>query len=483
MNIRFPRWILGLIAIGLLILVPYAYQHPMMKPSQDAAANIPIKSAHVDHRDIVKGDFKTGQDVTRACLVCHKDAAAELMKTSHWTWHSKAFEVPWRKGPVTIGKINQLNNFCIGSQGNENKCNSCHIGYGWEAGKAAQQVNPENVDCLVCHADPASYGKGLFGNPSPKVNLLAAAKSVRATTRDNCGKCHFDGGGGNGVKHGDLDESLYFPARALDVHMGGKQHMKCSDCHVTRKHQILGRMLADNYTIDPAEQVSCEQCHKGTIHKDERISTHVKTVACQTCHIPAVAREEPTKVYWDWSTAGQNGRKEDHYTYLKIKGDFSYDSNITPTYLWFNGNNEYRYLLGDQINREGPTYINRPAGSIKDPKARIFPFKVHIAKQPYDKVNGYLLQPVTSGKDGFWTNFDWNQAFELAVPITGLAYSGQYGFTETYMYFPSTHMVQSPDAALQCDDCHSSTGKPGRLDWTALGYPGDPVKWGGRKLP
>jgi hypothetical protein len=94
-----------------------------------------------------------------------------------------------------------------------------------------------------------------------------------------------------------------------------------------------------------------------------------------------------------------------------------------------------------------------------------------------------LLQPVTSGKNGYWTNFDWNQAFELAVPITGLAYSGQYGFTETYMYWASTHMVQSADAALQCDACHSATGKPGRLDWTALGYPGDPIKWGGRKLP
>ncbi|MDD4880754.1 MAG: tetrathionate reductase family octaheme c-type cytochrome [Gallionellaceae bacterium] len=483
MNIRFPRWILGLFAIGLLIIVPYVYQHPLFKPSRDAATNIPAKSAHVDHHDIVKGDFKTGQDVTRACLVCHKDAAAELMKTSHWTWESKPFEVPWRKGPVTIGKINQINNFCIGAQGNENKCNTCHAGYGWEAGKAAQQANPENVDCLACHADANVYSKGLFGNPAKSVNLLAAARSVRATTRENCGKCHFDGGGGNGVKHGDLDESQYFPSRALDVHMGGKHHLQCSDCHVTRKHQVLGRALADNYTIDPAEQVSCEQCHQDSIHKDERIAAHLKSVACQTCHIPAIAREEPTKTTWDWSKAGQDGRKEDHYTYLKIKGEFSYSANFAPTYLWFNGNNEYRYILGDPISRNGPTYINKPAGSIKDPKARIFPFKVHIAKQPYDKVNGYLLQPVTSGKDGYWTHFNWDQAFKLAEPITGLAYSGQYGFTETYMYWESTHMVQAADKALQCDDCHSATGKPGRLDWKALGYAGDPVKWGGRKLP
>ena len=483
MKAKLPHWVLGLIVIGLLILVPFLYQLPAKGPARHPATGIPVKGVHVDHHDIVKGSFKTGQDVTRACLACHKTAAADMMKTSHWTWESKAFKVPWREGTVTIGKINQINNFCIGSQGNENKCMACHAGYGWEAGKVAQQANPENVDCLACHADPSSYGKGLWGNPAASVDLLAAARSVRATTRENCGKCHFDGGGGNGVKHGDLDDSLYFPNRKLDVHMGGKHHMQCSDCHVANKHQILGRIIADNYTVEPAEQVSCEQCHNGKIHKDERIATHLKAVACQTCHVPAIAVEEPTKVSWDWSQAGQKGREDDHYSYLKIKGEFSYDSNFAPTYLWFNGNNEYRYLLGDKISREGPTYINKPAGNINDAKAKIFPFKLHVAKQPYDTVNRHLLQPVTSGKNGYWTNFDWDQAFKLAEPITKLAYSGQYGFTETRMYWASTHMVQSADAALKCDACHSATGKPGRLDWKALGYPGDPIQWGGRKLP
>jgi hypothetical protein len=93
-------------------------------------------------------------------------------------------------------------------------------------------------------------------------------------------------------------------------------------------------------------------------------------------------------------------------------------------------------------------------------------------------VNSYLLQPITSGENGFWTNFDWNNAFEIAAPVTGLDYSGQYGFTETYMYWPTTHMVQPAENALQCETCH---GENGRLDWEALGYPGDPVEWGGRE--
>ncbi len=480
MKFRIPPWTLGLIGILLLIIVPVLYFLPRAQKASRPADYLPVKAVHVDHSDIVKGEFQTGQDVTRACLECHADAATQVMATTHWTWESKEFDVPWRDEPVTIGKANQINNFCISAQGNENRCMTCHAGYGWEAGKETQQANPENVDCLACHADMGYYIKGEYGNPAEGVDLLAAARSVRAPTRDNCGTCHFDGGGGNGVKHGDLDESLYFPSEALDIHMGGEYDMACTDCHWTKDHQILGRLLTDNYTIPRSEQVSCEQCHVNQQHGDERIDTHLAAIACQTCHIPALALEDPTKTFWDWSQAAQEGREDDHYTYLKIKGEFVYDKNFAPTYLWYNGNNEYRYLLGDPVNADGITYINKPAGSITDQTAKIYPFKLHIAKQPYDTVFNYLLAPITAGEDGFWTTFDWNSGFQLAEERMGLPFSGRYGFTETYMYWPTTHMVQSADRALQCDACHSDNG---RLDWEALGYPGDPIKWGGRKQP
>jgi octaheme c-type cytochrome (tetrathionate reductase family) len=478
MKNRFPFWIIGLVAILVVIAVPVLYFLPSARETGDPAAYIPQKAVHVDHQDIVQGEFKSGQEVTRACLECHEVAAAQVMKTTHWTWESKPFEVPWREQEVTIGKINQINNFCIGTQGNENRCMTCHAGYGWGEGRAAQQADPANVDCLACHADMGIYGKGPYGDPAEGIDLLAAARSVSTPTRENCGKCHFDGGGGNGVKHGDLDESLYFPDESLDIHMGGENDMQCVDCHWTEDHQILGRMLSDNYTIDPQEQVSCEQCHVNQQHEDDRLNTHLAAVACQTCHIPALALEDPTKVFWDWSQAGQEGREDDHFTYLKIKGEFVYEKNFAPAYLWFNGNNEYRYLLGDPIAPDGPTYINKPAGDIGDAAARIFPFKLHIAKQPYDVKNRYLLQPITAGEDGFWTTFDWNRAFELAEERMGLPYSGEYGFAETYMYWPTTHMVQPADQALKCDACHADDG---RMDWEALGYPGDPIEWGGRK--
>jgi octaheme c-type cytochrome (tetrathionate reductase family) len=469
-------WIVGLIATLAAIVIPLLlFWPPAVAAVDDPWANVPIHKTHTSHIDILKGPFETPQEVTRTCLECHPDAADQVMATTHWTWESQPVEVPWREEPVTIGKINQINNFCIGTQGNQKTCMTCHIGYGWEEDAAYDFSEAANVDCLACHAETSEYAKANYGDPAEGIDLLAAARSVRMPTRDNCGKCHFDGGGGNGVKHGDLDESLYFPSENIDVHMGRGDFL-CTDCHWSEDHNILGKLLADNYTIDPQAQVSCTNCHNATPHEDERINTHLVSVACQTCHIPAVALKNPTKTYWDWSTAGQD-RPEDHFTYLKIKGTFVYEEDFQPSYEWFNGNLSYRYLLGDLIDPTQPTFINKPAGDIDDPTAKIFPFKIHVANQPYDVVNNYLLQPITSGENGYWTNFDWDNSFRLAEQITGLAYSGEYGFTETRMYWATTHMVQPKEDALQCTACHSEEG---RLDWQALGYPGDPMEWGGR---
>jgi octaheme c-type cytochrome (tetrathionate reductase family) len=474
-----PFWILGAIGILLVIIVPIVYFWPRPAGNTDDPwAYMPERAVHTSHADIVQGPFETPQDVTRACLECHAEAAVQVMHTTHWTWESQPFDVPWRDESVTIGKANQINNFCISSQGNQKQCMSCHAGYGWEEGQEYDFTAQENVDCLICHADMSLYGKSDYGNPAEGVDLLAAARSVRAPTRDNCGSCHFNGGGGNNVKHGDLSETLYFPDQEVDVHMGANDFL-CTDCHWTEDHQVLGRLVVDNYQVNPEEQVSCTNCHVEDTHDDERLNAHVQSVACQTCHVPTIALDEPTKTYWDWSTAGQD-IPENHYTYLKIKGTFIYEQNIMPIYLWFNGNLEYRYLLGDTIDPTQTTVMDIPAGDINDPTAKIFPFKLHVANQPYDAVYNYLLAPITAGDGGYWSVFDWDQAFRLSEESTGLAYSGQYGFAETYMYWPSTHMVQSADKALQCDDCH---GENGRMDWEALGYPGDPIEWGGRFQP
>ena len=64
-------------------------------------------------------------------------------------------------------------------------------------------------------------------------------------------------------------------------------------------------------------------------------------------------------------------------------------------------------------------------GDISDPKAKIWPFKIHRANQIYDPVNNYLLQPKTVGEGGYWTAFDWDLAARLGSEAVGLDYSGE----------------------------------------------------------
>ncbi len=466
-------WVAGIILTGLIIIVPVVlFVTDDEQQASDPWDNVPEERQHVDHSSLLQGPFETGSDVTLACLECHEDAAHDVMATSHWTWLSEPIEVEGRDELVSVGKANSLNNFCIGIQGNWQGCTRCHAGYGWDSADF-DFTNEENVDCLVCHDQSGLYVKASAGLPAEGVDLELVAQSVGSPTRENCGGCHFNGGGGDGVKHGDLDETLYFPSESLDVHMG-KLDFECIDCHRTSDHSIAGRSIS--VSLDDANQVQCTDCHSTDLHEDDRITAHVDTVACQTCHIPTTAREEPTKVTWDWSQAGRDDIEEDHYVYLKIKGAFVYEDNIVPEYTWYNGV-ATRYINGDPIDPTQVTNINTPQGSIDDPDSRIWPFKIHRAIQPYDPVYNILLQPKTVGEGGYWTDFDWDQAFELGSEAAGLPYSGEYDWTRTDMYWPQTHMVAPSSDALQCSDCH---GEGSRMDWQALGYPGDPMNWGGR---
>jgi octaheme c-type cytochrome (tetrathionate reductase family) len=427
---------------------------------------------HFDHASVITGPFATPQDVTRTCLGCHPGASA-VMKTPHFTWLGNEVEVPGHPGKVRIGKKNLINNFCISTIGNEKACTKCHAGYGW-ADANYDFSRPENVDCLVCHEHGSGYVKGAAGMPEKGVDLVAAARSVGTPGRENCLTCHAYGGGGQAVKHGDLDSSLEHPPSYQDVHMG-KHGFLCVDCHGGKDHQLRGR--AFSVSVEDSNGASCTDCHQGRLHDDARIEGHLKSVACQTCHIPTFAPSIPTKATWDWSKAGDSSRKEDQHHYLKIKGEFAYQQDAIPEYRWFDMTVN-RTLMGDPIDPAQVTAINLPRGDIGEPAARIWPFKIHRAVQPYDVVNRYLFPPVTGGAGGYWTTFDWDSAFRLGEKASGLPYSGKYGFASTEMYWPLSHMVTPKEKALGCTDCHGSNG---RLDWKALGYPGDPIQTGGRK--
>ena len=422
----------------------------------------------VDHSEfpILDQDFTDPTDLTKACLNCHVDAADQVMHTTHWTWEF----VNETTGQV-LGKKNLVNNFCVATTSNEPRCTSCHVGYGW-ADDTFDFEAAENVDCVVCHDTTGTYKKIPTGAGAPveDVDLSAVAQSVGKTSRQTCGACHFYGGGGDEVKHGDLDSSLVSPDHGLDVHMDAEGlDFSCTTCHVADDHNIPG----SRYSMDPAEWMGCEECHSSDPHDLDVLNTHAEKVACQTCHIPEFARGGlATKMTWDWSTAGQfadDGSKIATEEYNTLKGNFTWGENVVPEYVWFNGTVEYT-LLEDTIDPSQAVNINEFLGSKDDSNARIWPVKRFVGNQPYDTINNTLVIPHLFGKDdaAYWKSFDWNASIIAGMEAAGADYSGEYDFVETVMYWPITHMVAPVEDTVRCQECH--TDENSRLDFAALGY-------------
>ena len=444
------------------------------KATDDPWAQVPIPAAHTDHASLIQGPFADAFAVTRRCLECHPDAAREMQETSHWTWISDQVEVAGREKPLPIGKRNMINNFCISVEGNWPRCTSCHAGYGWQD-DSFDFTSEEAVDCLVCHDQSGGYVKAPAGAgmPAPGVDLVQVAKSVGRPTRTNCGACHFSGGGGDAVKHGDMDATMKFPSPRIDVHMG-KHGFECVDCHRTENHQIGGKLPGMSSAIDLC--IWCIDCHSEQPHADERINTHLPEVSCQACHIPYYAIEAETKMSWDWSTAGLENAPDER-RYSKNKGSFEFARQVVPVYQWCNGTVD-RYLPGQTFDPDKELHLSCPRGDVTAADAQIWPFKVHKGRQVYDVQYKYLLKPKLYGPGGYWEDFDWDLALRLGAESSGLPYSGEYAFADTAMCWPITHMVQPKERALQCTDCH---GHADRLDWQALGYSGDPADRGTRE--
>ena len=452
-----------IIAIGKFAGRDYEQTNLMTLKEKYAKKHVPS----VDHSQfsILKGKFTSPQQVTEACISCHNKRQTEIMHSNHWNWERG--EYIEGRGITYIGKKNGLNNFCIGVQGNEESCAKCHIGYGL-AKDGSVVTDAKNIDCLVCHDNTETYAKApeKGGAPDPKLDLNNIAQHVGRPNRSDCGVCHFYGGGGNNVKHGDLEMSMFDPTSDVDVHMGTDgPNLVCVDCHKTENHNIAGKM----YSLSSMNhnRVYCEDCHGETPHDDSILNEHTLKVACQTCHIPVYAKVNSTKTHWDWSTAGKlkNGEpyaEEDslgNHTYLSIKGSFEWGRNLKPEYTWFNGTASH-YLLGDKIeDTTKPVVLNPLNGSYADPDSKIIPVKIHRARQPFDPQNKILIQPKlyadNKGEGAFWKDFNWETASAAGMKQVGLPFSGKISFIQTEMYWPLNHMVSSKDKAVQCNECHT----------------------------
>lgn len=472
--------------------------------------DIPESKSTADHSKFkeLKGPFQDGPAVTEACLACHNKAGEQFIHSIHWKWEYKH-----PKTGQILGKKTLINNFCTNARGNEGMCSQCHAAYNHKS-YDFDYKNTANIDCVVCHDRTGTYYRTPATKGSPACSVMfegkapidwaKVAQNVGMPTRRNCGTCHFYGGGGDNVKHGDLSSVLNEPSEAVDVHMAKDGlNFTCQECHVTRQHITSGshyEMAATDAegAGKPGQRrhaSSCESCHGNEPHPVDgligfKLNGHTDKVACATCHIPEFAKGGvATKTQWDWRTAGKLKNGEGFYlkeytqgdgkhrkTYKSIKGDFKFGENLKPQYAWFDGTMRYTTIDTKFDPQKAPVKINSFGGAYNDPKARIWPFKRMQTIQPYDKVNNTLVYMHLWGDDdsAYWGNYNMAKAISYGMKEAGKPYSGDFGFIETASYWPITHMVAPKDKALKCGDCHAKEGRleklagfymPGRNSW------------------
>ena len=412
-----------------------------------------------------------------SCKGCHPGVETEIMQSLHWTWN-QTDEFTGKD----VGKINIINNYCVAVASNEPRCTSCHIGIGW-ADATFDHSNPDNIDCLVCHDKTGTYKKIPTGAGAPVEGLdYAAITSQLAPAeigRDACGACHFYGGGGDAVKHGSLDSTMANPSRDLDVHMGGSFNMDCTTCHAREGHVFVG----SRYSKSTTDNRMCQNCHGVQPSGHASLpAAHFDRVACQTCHIPEYARGgKATKMFWDWTTAGEkNGDGSDkvikdadgNVIYDTKKGTFRWEANVVPEYVWFNGNLSY-VTLDDTFAPGEVVPINVLEGDVNDPTAFIFPVKRFTGIQPYDAGAGTLAipnlfpYPKETDNGAFWKSYDWTASLTTGMEAVGRTFTGPVGNIETEMFWIQNHMVAPKEQALGCADCHTFGS---RMNFAALGY-------------
>jgi len=65
----------------------------------------PVSTADHAKFESLKKDFRSPQEVTKACLSCHNQAGEHFLKTLHWTWTWKG------KDGRLLGKGHVINNY------------------------------------------------------------------------------------------------------------------------------------------------------------------------------------------------------------------------------------------------------------------------------------------------------------------------------------------------------------------------------------
>lgn len=423
---------------------------------------------------------------TKTCLVCHEDSARDFFQSQHYQWRGHAPAVTNAEGKM-LGKMNTINDFCtnplpgfikdVRNSRNERVswgCSECHAGLGKKPSPEMSREQLENIDCLICHSP--TYKRDIYHNDDGSLEwrsvvwddqdaLDAVAKNIMMPQRSNCLHCHSESGGAPNMKRGDLEHELVETHRDFDVHMGvDGGNMSCIDCHAGSKHRIRGRGVDLMGTDNPDDPLSCEGCHGDEPHSEELLNRHSKRVHCSACHIPSFAKDDATDMARDWSTPFHNAKKDKYAPTLTLKKD------VQPEFAWYNGTITVQMPgVPVTLDENGAIEMVTPNGSIDDPKAKLYAFKIHRGKMPVLKDSRWLL-PINA--EDFFGSSQIDLRVRQAAEVFYSMKDIEYEWLEIKRYMGIFHEVQPASNALRCLDCH---GNEGRLDFKKLGYAEDPL--------
>jgi Cytochrome c bacterial len=282
--------------------------------------------------------------------------------------------------------------------------------------------------------------------PAAGVDVLAAARAVGRPTSETCLRCHLGPGGGPNHKHGVAPTSA-----EVDVHVA--KGLSCIDCHHTRNHRIAGGADIKAHEA-PEVKVTCAGCHEGKAHRGARaavLEAHTARLACQTCHVPAIARDPsfPTVVRRDWTKPVLNEKTGLYGPTNQMAG------GVKPEYRWWN-----------RKMRVPP----EPEGGIGDPESKIFPWKRTSYTVIADAKSG---KPVFIKAGLYAVKGDPLAAAKKGAEDAKQEFSGAIRGVDEGMVFSLNHQVAPKGQALACDACHRPGGV---MDFRALGYPEDRAK-------
>ncbi len=410
---------------------------------------------------------------TKTCLECHDTLGKEMAATLHYQLQGEPQLIEgWEKGK-TAGLLTSFSPAANTVAGHNwltlvqpsgkvkvpqpDGCGRCHAGLGAKPKQTADMADSdyENIDCLICHGpgyertiekqvikqkgkvhriNEASYRLV----PAPGIDILKVVRNVQKPTAEMCLRCHAMAAGGLNYQDGVV------PTADTDVHLS--MGMNCTECHTTKQHKIAGGGDLKGQEMGDMK-VACDNCHTLTPHKGEKadyLNRHVARIACQTCHIPAIARDPkmPTLVESDWTKPVLDTK-----TGLFVPASKT-ANNIRPEYLWWNGTM--------QANGE-------PAGGKRDRKSKVYPWKrtrfTLIADSSNDK-------PVLIKSAVYAASGDVAAAAIKGMVEAKQTYSGEWKGVPDSTLSSVNHQVAPKSESLQCDVCHSEETI---LDFKALG--------------